>query len=91
MSKTLAIFVKGIFMLIIGIYLSSKGLPSDQVGVTVYAGNHIIDAMNQTAKTPEVSKIAQDTKQGLLILGIGATIIGILEIVLAGIALFRGQ
>jgi hypothetical protein len=90
MSKAaLIVFIKGIFMLIIGIYLSSQGLPSDKTDATIYAGNQIIDSLNQTSNSPEVSQVASNTKDSLLILGIGATLIGVLEIIGSGYAFFK--
>ncbi len=92
-EKALAIvFIKGIVMLIVGIILTMKGVPSDEVEVTKYAGDKIMDAMNKTANSQEVSDITRSTKTSFEILDVGATIItiiGILEIVFSGIALFR--
>lgn len=56
-------------MLLLGLYLASLGLPSDETDVALHAGNAIIDTLNQTANSPQVSEIAQSTKSTFVMLG----------------------
>ena len=76
-------------MLFVGLYPSNQGLPSDKIDATIYAGNQIMDSLNQTSNSPEVSQVTSNAKYSLQIIGIGTAIIGILEIIGSGIALFK--
>lgn len=90
MSKAaILLFFKGIIFFILGLYLSSLGLPSDEADATIYGGNIIIDTLDHTANNPAVSQAASDTRQAFVILGIGSTLLGLLEIIISGILAFK--
>ena len=90
MSKTALSFIGGIFMLLIGLYLTSQGMPSDEVDVVIYAGNEIVDSINQTTtNSHELSETVSNAKLTLKIISIGSTIIGIITLIIAGIEFFK--
>ena len=88
MSVRLVLFIQALIFFILGIYLSSLGLPSEEVSLTAYAGGEIMDALDDTSDNPEVHKIAEKTKSSLALAGVFMFIFSVLELIGLGVSLF---
>lgn len=88
-SARLILFVQALAFFIIGIYLSSQGLPSDEGSATIYAGEQIVDSLADVSVSPEVDNIANDMKSNFRMMGYLLTIVSIVELIVLFISLFR--
>ena len=86
MSVRVIIFVQALATFIIGIMLSSQGLPSDEVSVTGYAGSQIIDSLDSISDNPSVHKVAEQTKSSLVTFGYLMTLVSITELIGLGVS-----
>jgi hypothetical protein len=85
----LGIFVQALIFLILGIYLATHGLPSDEGSAMIYVGNEAMDAMSDTTDNPQVDKVANNTKNALAIAGKFLIVFSILELIALFISIFR--
>ena len=83
MSVKLGLFLQALFTFMIGVYLSSQGVPS-----IVETGNQIIDTLDEVSDDPQIHKIVEDTKSSMNNFGSIMAIGSFLEMVLLGASLF---
>lgn len=88
-NAKLILFIQAFVFFVIGIYLSSQGLPSDEGSATIYAGEQIMDSLADASDSPEVENMTNDMKGNFKMLGYFLTIFGILELVGLFISLFK--
>ena len=79
------LFIQALAFFIIGIYLTSMGLPSDEADATLQIGDKMLDSLNANSNSPIVSNITSNSKQGLINIGVGLSIAGVLELVILGL------
>lgn len=83
MGVRLGLFIQALFTFIIGLYLSSQGVPS-----ITETGNQILDTLDDVNNNPQIHKITENTKSSINILGSFIAIASFLELIALGISLF---
>ena len=89
-SVRLILFIQALAFFVVGIYLSSQGLPSDEGSATIYAGEQIIDSLADVSDSPEVDNIANDMKSNFRMMGYFLTIFSVVELIVLFVSLFKG-
>ncbi len=80
------LIISGIILLIPGLILTAFGLPSDEAGATIWAGQQINDQIEKTSNSPIVDKIAESNRNTFMILGASLDFLGVVLIVVPIIA-----
>ena len=88
MVTRITLFIQALATFILGLYLTSLGLPSNEVSIIEYTGNEIMNALDDVSDNPEVHKVVENTKSSLAIVGVVVTIGSSLELIALGISLF---
>lgn len=82
MSKGPEYFIiSGILMLIPGLILTAFGLPSDEAGAAIWAGQQINDQIDKASDSPFVDNIAENNRRTFFIVGASLDFIGVVLIV----------
>jgi hypothetical protein len=86
----LGIFVSGIIMVLVGVFLASQGLSSSETG-SIVSGNSVANSLNESADSPEVAQAIADSKNKFINFGAVVFAIGFLELIVLGVMLVRGK
>ena len=89
MKAKLILFIQALAFFIIGIYLSSQGLPSSEVDIIKETGGEIMDSLDDISDSPEVHEIAENTKSFFAVSGFFITIFSVLELIGLGVSVFK--
>jgi len=76
-SARLILFIQALVFFVVGIYLSSQGLPSDEGSATIYAGEQMVESLVDVSDSPEVDNITNDMKSNFRMMGYLLTIVSI--------------
>ena len=92
MSKAaLVVFVKGLIFFFVGLFLTANGIPSDPASGTIMITGEVVDDLDQDYGSPHAQSVFDDSREALRNVGIGATIIGVLEMVLSFLVLVTNR
>jgi hypothetical protein len=89
MAGKIYAFIVALFVFIVGLYLSAHGLPTSEEGAVLFVGNAVLDAIDDSADSENVSGFVENAKAGIAILGLMLTIASLITLVVLGIAAFR--
>ena len=78
----LIIFIKGIVFFFIGIVITAMGLPASETDAALQVGDKSADSFEQIDNSEPTQQAVSNFRSTLVIIGVGAMIIGILEIFL---------
>ncbi len=85
MKGEIGVFVQAVVFLVIGLYLSSQGVPADREEAALQAGDKIVGSLNSSTSSSAVSSITLNGKSALAIIGNGLTVVAIIELLILGI------
>jgi len=85
----LGLFLQALVTFVLGLYFAFMGLPSSETGLIIETNNQIMSAFDDVSDSPEVHKIAENTKSPFRILGFFITIFSILELILLRVSALR--
>jgi hypothetical protein len=85
-KSVVGIFVSGIVMVLVGIFLASQGLSSNETGLII-SGDAIADALNESVDSEEVAQAVIESKDRFFTFGAIVFILGLLGLIVVSVLL----